>query len=87
MFKQELEVRGIHRKSILQYVHELGGHSQTDSELFRGTDWECCVSEESYFRFLQSDVPQVKVIFSSLNERSLQETIKKFRLKTFRAGG
>lgn len=87
MHKQKLEIRGIHRNDIFHYLVQLNGNYQEEQKLFINSQWQCEISEESYFIFLQSEIPIVFVTFSSENEETLDEIIRKFRLKTLRAGG
>ncbi|MDQ0340380.1 hypothetical protein J2S00_003189 [Caldalkalibacillus uzonensis] len=91
MHTEQLEIRGVNRRDILRYLSELGGQICTESlastTVFQHPNWECHVSREEFFIFLQSQVPKVHVRFLSSNQHKLEEIVEAFRLKTFRAGG
>ncbi|MDQ0255851.1 hypothetical protein J2S74_003235 [Evansella vedderi] len=86
MVKERLEIRGISRKDVCKYVVELGGVQVSDT-LFRSNGWNCIVSEEETFHFLQSDVPKVYVTFEANDRYRLTSILASFRKKTFRVGG
>ncbi|PYZ94410.1 hypothetical protein CR194_02435 [Salipaludibacillus keqinensis] len=89
-YKEKLEIRGISRDELFKYVQELGGErlsSNSDMILFQSDKWSCTLSSEETFYFMHSDIPIVHVSFHSSNEDALRDILRKFRLKTFRAGG
>jgi hypothetical protein len=89
MIQETLEIRGINRDDLITYLIQLKGEiveNQT-STTFSGNGWSCTLSEEEYFLFLQSNVPKVFVTFSAKESQTLEQIIKDFRRKTFRAGG
>jgi hypothetical protein len=89
MIEETLEIRGINREDLITYLIQLKGNL-IDSETqvtFSGKGWACTLSEEEHFLFLQSNIPKVFVTFSATDSQALEQIIKDFRLKTFRAGG
>lgn len=90
MFRRDLEFRGINRRQLEMYFEELGGRKQTDSFpiVFVGDDWEGQILSEEEIVFTSViKVNSVKVCFFAVDEARLEELIKKYRFKTFRAGG
>ncbi|OLO27322.1 hypothetical protein BTR23_20585 [Alkalihalophilus pseudofirmus] len=89
MYKEKLEIRGIHRQNILEYLRQLGGKGKLELEedVFTTEQWKCIVSPEKFIRMFQSDIPIVFVTFYSEEEEALTVVLRRFRLKTFRAGG
>lgn len=85
--EEQLEIRGIGRDMIVQYVMELGGKASNEDKQFTGSYWTCIVSQQESFRLFQSDIPKVTVIFQADNKVVLQSIITAFRKKTFRIGG
>ncbi|WP_280768333.1 hypothetical protein [Salipaludibacillus daqingensis] len=87
---EKLEIRGIHHKDIISYLMELGGEkvpSEEDFVVIDSKEWKCTVSPEQFFTFMHSSIPKVHLEFQSDNSELLTEVLRKFRLKTFRAGG
>lgn len=87
---ENLEFRGISQKDIMKYFEELGGviqHKKEGSTTFLHDQWEAEVFQETFFTFMHSEIPVVKVNLQGIDEHSHQETLRKLRLKTFRAGG
>ncbi|MCD8510288.1 MAG: hypothetical protein LRY73_10720 [Bacillus sp. (in: Bacteria)] len=82
-----IEIRGIHRKTIVNYVRELGGETSSNDKVLTGPHWECVVSPQESFRLFQSDIPKVTVTFSASNKEVLKSILTEFRKKTFRIGG
>jgi hypothetical protein len=89
MIEKTLEIRGINRDDLITYLIQLKGNL-IDNEIqttISGKGWRCTLSEEEHFLFLQSNIPKVFVTFSAADSQVLEQIIKDFRLKTFRAGG
>lgn len=87
---EELEFRGIHRKDILIYFQEMGGivsEERDDVTLIHHDDWKAEVQQETFFEFMHSKIPVVKLTVEGVSEETHQLVLKKLRLKTFRAGG
>ncbi|WP_157100935.1 hypothetical protein [Salisediminibacterium beveridgei] len=87
---ENLEFRGIPQKDIIDYLKELGGVIQKTSDdhiLFQHDEWHAEVFPETFFTFMHSEIPIVKVNLEGIDESTHQETLRKLRLKTFRAGG
>lgn len=87
---ENLEIRGINRSELVAYLKELGGKQVSDEEnvvMIKSGDWSCQVEPEEIFTFMHSDLPKVHLEFYSENKETLAEVLRKFRLKTFRAGG
>ena len=88
MYEETLEIRGINRSDLISYLIAIGGQQKgMDTNIVFDEQWHAVVSNEQFFRFLQSDVPKVFVTFVSEDENILKGIIEKFRKKTFRAGG
>ncbi|UOE92182.1 hypothetical protein [Alkalihalobacillus sp. LMS39] len=83
---KQLEIRGIHRQNIIDYIYQLHGKEKKPNH-YQGPTWTCTVSKEKTIRFFQSDIPVVFVTFWSGDKDVLETILKQFRLKTFRAGG
>lgn len=86
MFEKILEIRGISRHEIINYLIQLNSKKINDYEM-DGIQWQCHISDQTSFRMFQSDIPQVTVTFSANSKEMLDEVIANFRKKTFRAGG
>lgn len=87
---ESLEFRGIPQKDIVIYLKELGGkieESEQDSIIFQHEEWQAEVFPETFFTFMHSEIPIVKVNLQGIDETTHKETLRKLRLKTFRAGG
>jgi hypothetical protein len=89
MAQKMLEIRGISRADLVRYLIQLKGKAIEDQtqDTFAGTGWCCTLSQEESFIFLQSKIPKVFVTFTAEESETLEQIIKDFRLKTFRAGG
>ncbi|WP_096188526.1 hypothetical protein [Evansella halocellulosilytica] len=90
MVRKELEIRGIHRKELIRYLQQLGGTTGNKGEVIAAVThekWACHLSDQTTFRFLQSDIPKVIVTFTANDQDILNEIVATFRKKTFRAGG
>lgn len=90
MFKIELEFRGIPQHHLEMYLEELGAERVTNSFpiIFEGTDWSAHILKEKEISFTAVfKVNSVSIHFRANEEDALNEVIKKFRSKTFRAGG
>ncbi|MBU8906036.1 hypothetical protein [Desertibacillus haloalkaliphilus] len=86
MYKKELEIRGISRQSIIEYLVQLGGELETKDRI-SCEHWTCEVSAETFVELFRSEVPVVHVLFSAESKDGLADIVRGFRLKTFRAGG
>ncbi|SDN13858.1 hypothetical protein [Bacillus sp. OK048] len=90
MPRQVLEFRGINRKHLGMYFEELGG-KQISNEFpyVYSTDHWCgkIISEEELAITSTFKVNSVQIQFQSVNEETLKELIKQYRVKTRRIGG
>ncbi|WP_416149614.1 hypothetical protein ACM26V_01050 [Salipaludibacillus sp. HK11] len=89
---EKLEIRGIKRGDLIAYLIDLGGEYFSDCRdgkkvKIGNQDWQCDLSEEETYTFMHSEIPKVYLTFQSENQPVLVEVIRKFRLKSFRAGG
>ncbi|OIJ10757.1 hypothetical protein BKP37_17630 [Anaerobacillus alkalilacustris] len=87
MFEKELQIRGISRSNIINYVLQIGALETSSDSIFKGKCWSCEVSEEGSLYIFQSVIPMVTVTFTSKDNDILDKVIVNFRKKTFRAGG
>lgn len=90
IINEKLEIRGINCTELVNYLIELGGNQVPNEEnvtSIKSGDWYCEVAQEETFTFMHSEIPKVHLEFQSENKESLAEVLRKFRLKTFRAGG
>lgn len=85
-----LEFRGIHIEHLMMYLEEMGGKRVSNSfpYKFQGDHWNACVLKEQEIAFTAAfKVNAVFIHFSAVNEKVLEDVLKKYRIKTFRAGG
>lgn len=90
MLEQELEFRGINRKHLGMYFEELGGKQITDQfpYIYKSDDWYGeIVGEEELSITSTFKVNAVYIRFYALDDRTLKELIKSYRVKTRRIGG
>lgn len=88
--QKELEFRGIPFQHIELYLQELGGKRITDSLpiIYKGESWSASIISEDEISFTSVfKVNAIKIVFQAENEGRFVEMLKKFRQKTFRAGG
>jgi hypothetical protein len=90
---RELEIRGIPRAQLGEYLEDLGGRLVvTDSDTFpyvyEGDGWKGELLSEDEIAFTSVfRVNVVKIRFSAVFEEQLDKLIKNYRFKTFRVGG
>jgi hypothetical protein len=90
---RELEIRGIPRTQLGEYLEDLGGRLVlTDSDAFpfvyEGDGWKGELLSEDEIAFTSVfRVNVVKIRFSAVFEEQLDKLIKNYRFKTFRVGG
>ncbi|WP_045519799.1 hypothetical protein [Neobacillus niacini] len=90
MPEQELEFRGINRKHLGMYFEELGGKQMTDEfpYVYKSNDWVGeIVREEELLITSTFKVNCVHIRFQTLEDKTLKELIKNYRVKTTRIGG
>jgi hypothetical protein len=90
LLAEELEFRGINRKSLCLYFIELGGTQITESfpYIFNGKEWSGQILAENELSITSTfKVNSIKVRFMAENREILDELIKKYRYKTTRIGG
>lgn len=90
MTEIELEFRGIHIEHLMMYLEEIGGKRLSNSfpYKFQGDQWGACILKEQEIVFTAAfKVNAVFIRFKAENEKILEDVLKKYRLKTFRAGG
>lgn len=90
MLEQELEFRGINRKHLGMYFEELGGKQITDQfpYIYKSDDWYGeIVGEEELSITSTFKVNAVYIRFYALDDMTLKELIKSYRVKTRRIGG
>jgi hypothetical protein len=88
--KKELEFRGIPFRQIEMYLQELGCKRMTESLpiIYKGESWGASIISEEEISFTAVfKVNAIKILFNAENQEILEVMIKKFRKKTFRAGG
>ena len=72
------------------YLKELGGSRLTESTpfIFKGENWRATILSEEEISFTSVfKVNSIKIRFQANDEETLNELLKKYRKKTFRAGG
>jgi hypothetical protein len=89
---RELEIRGIPRTQLGEYLEDLGARLVTDSDTFpfvyEGEGWKGELLSEDEIAFTSVfRVNVVKIRFSAVIEEQLDRLIKNYRFKTFRVGG
>jgi hypothetical protein len=87
---KELEFRGIPLEHLKMYFQELGGEQATDSFpfMYDGDGWSAHILREEEIAFTTVfKVNAVDIRFEAKSEKILEETLKRYRRKTFRAGG
>lgn len=90
MVEKTLEFRGIKREHICTYLTEMGGNQVTFTFplIYDGLGWRVQLLNEKELSFTAAfKVNAVDIRFEALNMDILDEIIRNFRLKTFRAGG
>lgn len=90
MAVKELEFRGIPLEHLGMYFQELDGEQITDSfpYIYEGDGWSAHILSEEEMTFTAVfKVNAVHIQFIADNEELLEEIIKRYRYKTFRAGG
>lgn len=88
MIEKTLEIRGINRKTLMDYLHSLGAkRTKEDPPTYVAKNWSAKLSDEQYFHLFHSNIPKVFVTFFAEDEESLEDVVSRFRLKTFRVGG
>lgn len=90
MAVKELEFRGIPLDHLKMYFQELGGEQATDlfPFIYNGDGWSAHILREEEIAFTTVfKVNAVKIRFIAKNEETLEEILKRYRRKTFRAGG
>lgn len=90
ILQKELEFRGIPLKHIEMYLQELGGVRSSDSLpiLYHGQKWSVTIVSEEEISFTSVfKVNAIKMIFKAETDEVLEDVIRKYRKKTFRAGG
>jgi uncharacterized protein YmfQ (DUF2313 family) len=90
MVTKVLEFRGINRKYLGMYFEELGGKQITnDFPYVYQTEYWCgeIVSEEELSITSTFKVNSVTIRFNSIDEETLKQLIKNYRVKTTRIGG
>jgi hypothetical protein len=89
---RELEIRGIPRTQLGEYLEDLGALLVTDSDtipyVYEGDGWKGELLSEDEIAFTSVfRVNVVKIRFSAVSEEQLDKLIKNYRFKTFRVGG
>ncbi|SER47279.1 hypothetical protein [Salipaludibacillus aurantiacus] len=87
---ETLENRGIPQKELISYLTQLGGIAskvENGRAVVRHKNWLCVLISKPPVMFMHSEIPVVIVKFEAEKEQELEKILKKFRLKTFRAGG
>lgn len=90
MLQQELEFRGINRKHLGMYFEELGGKQITDNfpYVYKSNDWYGEIVREEELSITSTfKVNRVHIRFYALDDKTLKELIKNYRVKTRRIGG
>jgi hypothetical protein len=90
MEEKVLEFRGIHIDHLKMYLEEIGGKRLSDSfpYQFQGDRWGASILKEQEISFTAAfKVNAVFIRFKAEDEKILEDVLKKYRLKTFRAGG
>lgn len=88
MVEKTLEIRGINRSTVIQYLLSLGAkEDKLEQATYISNNWKAHVSKEYHFHLFHSDIPKVYVTFTAKDEKALKDIIASFRLKTFRVGG
>jgi hypothetical protein len=90
MKEKMLEFRGIHIDQLKMYLEELGGRRLSDSfpYKYQGESWSACIQKEQEIVFTAAfKVNAVFIHFKAEDNKILEDVLKKYRLKTFRAGG
>ncbi|WP_428911383.1 hypothetical protein [Niallia sp. Krafla_26] len=88
--QKELEFRGIPFTQLALYLEELGGSKVTESMpiIYKDRDWSATILSEEEISFTSVfKVNSIKILFKAEDEETLNEILKKYRKKTFRAGG
>ncbi|MBO8170554.1 MAG: hypothetical protein H0Z33_01565 [Bacillaceae bacterium] len=89
--EEEIEVRGIPRHHLIEYIQELGGvidspdHPEQGVRL-QGKDWIVWLKPDQSISFASLTIPQIFVIFSGSTE-AVNRIVPLFRRKIMRAGG
>jgi hypothetical protein len=90
MEEKQLEFRGINLHELMSYIKDIGGLQKTNSfpYVFKGADWSIEIVEERAIKITSTfEVNAVFIKFSADTEEMVEELIKQYRKKTFRAGG
>lgn len=90
MPEQELEFRGINREHLGMYFEELGAQQMTDEfpYVYQSKNWVGEIVREEELSITSTfKVNSVHIRFQALDEKTLSELIKNYRVKTRRIGG
>lgn len=88
--EQTLEFRGIRLEHLINYLTELAAIQETFEPpyVFQGSGWKADILREDQVQITSRFVINAVFIrFEASTEEGLQEVIKAYRMKTYRAGG